>query len=147
MIVVTGEDVAAYLERRFRTVFHPPYVAMALYTNDHRPLCAALWNDYTPGGSIELTIAAEPGGMTRGVIRFLAGYAFVKNGCRRVQAHVRKSNKPLLRLMPRFGFEFETVAPCFYADEDAVVFRMLAASQKWIPLHEIGPTASQSLAA
>lgn len=146
MQVAFGETIAAWLEERFRTKFHPPYTAMGFAADNGRPLCAVIWNDYTPGGNIELTMLAEPGGITRGVIRYLAHYAFVTNQCRRVQVHVRKSNVMLLRLMPRFGFKYETVAPCFYADEDAVVFRMLARDQNWISLDERS-SASERLAA
>jgi hypothetical protein len=138
--VVVGDEIAAWLERQFNTKFHPPFIAMGFMADDGRGLCAALWNDYTPGGSIELTVAAgEKGGLTRGVIRYLCHYAFVTNRCRRIQVHVRKSNKTLLRRLPDYGFKYETVAPCFYADEDAVVFRMLFSDQPWIKLDEVQP--------
>lgn len=133
MLIAAGENVAEYLGRRLGITFHPPYYAVAYGTDTGRPLAAVLWNDYSGrNGSIEINIAVEPGGLTRGVLHSLADYAFVLNDCRRVQAHVKRSNKPMLKLMKRLGFTYESSAPCYYPDDDAVVFRMLRSTCRWI---------------
>jgi hypothetical protein len=131
MQVVSGDAVGGYIAGRLGVHLTPPFQAMGFLGGDGRPLAAALFNGFN-GSSIEVSIVAEPGGLTRSVIRYVAQYAFVHCGCRRLQAHVSKRNKRMLRLMPRLGFKFEAVAAGYYPDSDAVVFRGLANEQRWI---------------
>lgn len=80
--IVTDERVAKFVEERCKTTIWPPYTAIG---NDHNGsiVAGAIFNIYT-GPSIEVTVAALPGGITRGFIRACGRYAFDQLGCERV---------------------------------------------------------------
>lgn len=132
IVVENAPPLVAFIEKKLSVRFAPPFHAFGYLTNDQKPLAGVVINDYQPGGNCELTIVAEKGGLTRAVIRHLASHVFNKLGCRRVTVRTRKTNKTVLRLAPRYGFCFESVARHYYPDGDAVVFRMLRADCRWI---------------
>lgn len=135
MIVRTGEEVPeikAFLERKLgMTISNPARVFGFTSDDGQRPLCAVAFNNYS-GASIEMTIIAEPGGITRGVLRYLAHYVFVTSGCRRLTVRTKKRNKPAQKMAVRFGFTYESVAKHDFRDDDAVVFRMLKAECRFL---------------
>jgi hypothetical protein len=131
MITVEGEEVAAFIEKKLGVTISKPYIALGFLTNDKRPLSAFVFNDHT-GANIEMTAFAELGGITRGVARYIARYVFEQLGCRRLTVRTKKRNKRVLQLAPRYGFKYEGVAKHFYADDDAVVFRMLKSECPWL---------------
>lgn len=142
MILVEGAPVAAFIEGRLGVKLSEPFTAFGFVADDHRPLCAFVFNDFTQA-NMEMTIFAEPGGITRGVLRYVANYVFNKNNCRRLTVRTKKRNKAVLRLLSEdrrktskrrrsFGFQYECVAKHFYTDDDAVVFRMLRDDCKWL---------------
>ena len=132
MIVVTdAPQVIAHIERVLKIRIARPCNAFGYMTGDGEPIAGVVVNDYT-GSNCELTVVAEKGRITRSVLRHLASHVFHKLGCRRATIRTRKSNKALLRMIPRFGFSFECVAKHFYPDDDAVVFRMLKRNCQWI---------------
>lgn len=133
MIVLENDDaVAAYIERRLGISLSHPRSVVGFMTDEKRPLCAVVMNDYT-GANIELTIVAERGGLTRGVVGYLARHVFIKNGCRRLTVRTKKRNKLVARMAGRFGFTFECVAKQYFHDDDAVVYRMLKSECRWLP--------------
>lgn len=135
MLVMTGAEVPAvkqYIENRLGVQISDPSVSLGFVTTGRiRPLCAVLLNDYT-GSNIEMTIVAEPGGVTLGVLRYLARYIFGELGCRRVTIRTKKRNKTVQKMALRYGFTFEAVARHFYDDDDAVIYRMLRADCPWL---------------
>lgn len=131
MIVVEGDEVTSFVEKKLGITISKPNMALGFLTGDKRPLAAFVFNDYS-GANVELTALAEPGGLTRGVLRYVAKYAFEKLKCRRVTVRTKKRNKRVLRIANRFGFAYENVAKDFYEDCDAVVFRMLRKDCKWL---------------
>lgn len=131
MILIEGEAVAPFIEKKLGVKLSQPYTAFGFVSNDNRPLCALVFNDHT-GSNIEVTAYAEPGGMNRGVLRYAANYVFNKCGCRRLTARTKKSNKRMLKLFPRYGFQYECVAKHYFPDDDAVVFRMLKQDCPWL---------------
>lgn len=131
MIVVDGDAIADYVASKLRINISPPFQAIGFLTDDKRPMSAFVFNDYSDS-NIELTVFAEPGGISRGVLRYVAHYVFVKNNCRRLTVRTKKRNKRVLQLAPRYGFKYEGVAKHFYADDDAVVFRMLKSDCIWL---------------
>lgn len=131
MIVVDGDAIAHYVASKLRVKISPPFQAIGFLTDDKRPMSAFVFNDYSDA-NIELTVFAEPGGISRGVLRYVANYVFVKSGCRRLTVRTKKRNKRVLQLAPRYGFKYESVAKHFYADDDAVVFRMLKSDCIWL---------------
>jgi RimJ/RimL family protein N-acetyltransferase len=122
--LIQNEAIIGFLETKLGTKFCPPFEAFGFVSDDDRPMCAFVFND-NPGSNIEMSVFAEPGGMTRGVLRYIANYAFNTNKCRRLTVRTRKRNKRVLKLAPRYGFTYESVMKHYYGDDDAVVFRML----------------------
>jgi RimJ/RimL family protein N-acetyltransferase len=122
--LVENEAIAGFIEQKLQASFSPPYTAFGFVSDDGRPLCAVLFNDFNHS-NMEMTIYAEPGGITRQVLRYLAHYVFNKSQCRRLTVRTKKRNKRVLQLAPRYGFKYECIAKHFFADDDAVVFRML----------------------
>lgn len=131
MIVIDAPEVAAYVSRRLGVTITEPSRVFGFATDAKRPLCAAVFNDFN-GSNIEMTIVAEPGGISRGVIRYIAHYVFRKCGCRRLTVRTKKRNKKAAQMALRFGFTFEHVSRRFFPDDDAVVFRMLREECRWI---------------
>ena len=124
MKLVENEAIVGFIENKLGTTFSPPFKAFGFVSDDNRPMCAFVFNDHS-GSNIEMSVYAEPGGITRGVLRYVAFYVFNKSGCRRLTVRTRKRNKRVLQLAPRYGFTYESVQKHYYADDDAVVFRML----------------------
>jgi hypothetical protein len=128
MIVVDGEEVVAYVERRLGVTLARPRLVRGFLADDGKPLAAVVFNCYTRS-DIELTVVAER--VTRGVIRYVAGYVFDQLGCRRATVRTKKKNKYAQKMALRCGFKFESVARHYFVDDDAVVFRMLRHECRW----------------
>ena len=124
MRLIENEAIAAFIEEKLQVKITPPYTAFGFASDDNRPLCAVMFNDFNQS-NMEMTIYAEPGGITRPVMKYLANYVFVKNNCRRLTVRTKKRNKLVLQLAPRYGFKYECIAKHFFPDDDAVMFRML----------------------
>jgi hypothetical protein len=129
--LIENEAIASFIEEKLQVKISPPYTAFGFASDDNRPLCAVLFNEFNQS-NIEMTIYAEPGGITREVIRYVANYVFVKNNCRRLTVRTKKRNKRVLQLAPRYGFKYECIAKQFFPDDDAVVFRMLRQECRWL---------------
>lgn len=124
MRLVENAAIAGFLEDKLKVKISPPFTAFGFVSDDNRPMCAVLFNDFNQA-NMEMTIYAEPGGITRQVLKYLANYVFVKNGCRRLTVRTKKRNKRVLQLAPRYGFKYECLLKNFFPDDDAVMFRML----------------------
>jgi RimJ/RimL family protein N-acetyltransferase len=131
VIVVDGDEIGAYVGLRLGVTITPPFQAIGFLSDDKRPLAAFVFNDFNHS-NMEMTIVAEPGGITRQVIRYVANYAFNTSKCRRLTVRTKKRNKHILKLAPRYGFKYECIAKDFYPDDDAVVFRMLKSDCRWL---------------
>jgi len=131
VIVVDGPEIGAYVGKRLGVEISPPFQAIGFMTDDKRPLSAFVFNDFNQS-NMEMTIVAEPGGITRQVIRYVANYVFNTSKCRRLTVRTKKRNKRILKLAPRYGFKYECLAKHYFPDDDAVVFRMLRDECRWI---------------
>lgn len=131
MIVVDGESIGQYVGLKLGIKISEPYTAFGFMTDDKKPLSAFVFNEFN-GSNIEITGFADPGGFTRPVLRYLANYVFNKCDCRRLTIRTKKRNKSVLKLAPRLGFKYECIAKHFFADDDAVVFRMLKEDCAWL---------------
>jgi hypothetical protein len=93
---------------------------------------AAIFNDYT-GSNLEIHIV---GRMTRQTMREAFRYVFDQVKVIRLTAKPHRSNKRLLRMLPKIGFKFEATLKHYYGPErkdDAIVFRMdRDAALKWM---------------
>lgn len=131
MKLVQNEAIVGFIEGKLNAKFSPPYLAFGFVSNDNRPMCAFVFNDHS-GSNIEMSVYAEPGGITRGVLRYVANYVFNSSNCRRLTVRTKKRNKRVLKIAPRYGFTYESVAKHYYVDDDAVVFRMLKPDCRWL---------------
>lgn len=131
MILVEGDTVAPFIECRLGIKLSQPYRAFGFMSDDKRPLCAFVFNGMSDA-NMEMTVYAEPGGITRGVLRYVANYVFNKGQCRRLTVRTKKRNRRVLKLAPRYGFHYECVAKHYFHDDDAVVFRMLKEDCRWL---------------
>lgn len=130
MQLVQNDDVIAFIEGKLGVRISRPCMSFGFVADDGRPMCAFVFNDYT-GANVEMTAYAEHGGITRGVLRYVADYVFNKLNCRRLTVRTKKRNKRVLKIAPRYGFTYEGVAKHFFNDDDAVVFRMLKKDCRW----------------
>lgn len=131
MIMVDGEAIGQYVGNRLGVTFSPPFQAFGFLSDDKRPLCAFVFNGFNHS-NMEMTVVAEPGGITRQVLRYVANYVFEKSNCRRLTVRTKRRNKRVLQLAPRYGFKYECIAKHYFADDDAVVFRMLREDCIWL---------------
>jgi hypothetical protein len=82
LIVYDDPRVADYLAEKLQTTLHPPFVTIGLARNG-AVVAGGLFNIYT-GPDIQLTIAAERGCVTRGLLRAWKHYVIEQSGCLRV---------------------------------------------------------------
>ena len=128
MILITSDGtenkhIAEGVGRKLGVRIFPPYFAIGFATDDKRPMAAAVFNEFN-GSNIELTIWAEKGKITKGIIQTIANYVFNQLKCRRLTVRTKKRNKAVLKLALRCGFTYEHVVSRYFTDDDAVVFRM-----------------------
>jgi RimJ/RimL family protein N-acetyltransferase len=135
IVVVNAPEVVGYIERKLNIKIAPPFHAFGYMTSDKKPLAGVVVNDYNHS-NCEVTMVAEKGGFNLPVMRHLSDYIFNKLGCRRMTVRTKKKNKPMIRLMSkmvkRAGFEFEAVAPHYFMDDDAVLYRLKRENCKWL---------------
>jgi hypothetical protein len=131
IVIDNAPEIKGYIERALSIQLTYLHRVIGYMTDDRRPLCAIAFSEFN-GANIELTIVAQPGGVTRGVCRAIADYAFRQRGCRRVTVRTKKSNKHAAKMALRAGFEFEAVIKRYFVDDDAVMFRMLKEKCRWL---------------
>jgi RimJ/RimL family protein N-acetyltransferase len=124
LMVIPNQDrtVADWAELAMGAPFHAPYSALGIVEPDGLLKGAAIFNDFYPGGNIELTFVG-PGTITRSVIRELCSYAFDKCGASRVTCKTNTRNVVVRKLLPRLGFKMEMRLKRYYDDaQDAYCF-------------------------
>ena len=82
LIVADGPRIAAFVGVRCGVAIVPPYTALGL-ERDGKLVAGCVFNVFT-GPDIEVTVAAEPGGITRAFVRACGSYVFTQLGCERV---------------------------------------------------------------
>jgi RimJ/RimL family protein N-acetyltransferase len=90
VIVTDGPRVAAFVGTRCGTAIVPPFTALG-WERDGDLVAGCIFNVYT-GPDIEVTVAAEPGGITRAFIRACGHYVFTQLGCERVTFTTEQPN-------------------------------------------------------
>ena len=136
MRIVYGEDqaVASWAGAVFGMTFTPPYSAMGFSKDGIGLHGAAIFNGWN-GSNIDITIVG-PGCLTRGNIGVAYTYVFDQLRANRLTARSARNNKRMLRLLPRLGFTWESVAKRYYGPEkrnDAIVFALFRENaEKWM---------------
>lgn len=132
-VVLNHPSVLEYLEQKIGDKYGEPFQTFGFLNSEGELRAAFLLSEWTgTGGNVDLTIAAEPGGIQRGAMRFLARYIFNQLGARRISIKTRKRNKAVLKLAPRYGFKWEAVLTSYFPDDDAVLFRMTREDCQWL---------------
>lgn len=105
--LIFDDRVAAYVARRLNHAISltPPYSCVGVERNG-RIIAGAVFNGWT-GPDIELTIAVDHGGLTRGFMRAMADYAFRQCGC--VRASFTTTNPRAVTVLTKLGGRIEGV--------------------------------------
>ena len=115
-----GPLVAEWYKEKTGSEITPPYALAAILDQEYNIQGVVWYYDYQPQGNVDIHIYT-PGCFTRNVIRVVYSIAFNGLGCTRITAKVARSNKKLLKLMPRLGFVYEFTQKRYFKDEDAIV--------------------------
>ena len=107
-----------------------------------RGILFAIHNPH-PGGEAELIVVAQPGVLSRGVIRDACRWAFYHLGLWRVVVRIPADRPDLADLARRARFRFEGTARLFFGGVlDAQVWAMTGPGCSWLPpLPSVRPPA------
>jgi RimJ/RimL family protein N-acetyltransferase len=133
---VFGQDeaVARWTFERLQLEACPPYVGIG-FTKDGQTFCGgAVLNNFN-GSNIDLSIYGH-GCLTRDSIKTIYTYAFIQAGVHRITARTKRSNKHMLKLLPRMSFVFEGVEKRYFGKDkadDAFIYALfIENAQDWI---------------
>lgn len=134
MKVLNDDTVAVWAGEQLGVVFQQPYTAFGFISND-KIKGAVVFNDYYRGGNVGITYVGRHS-FGKQQIGFMCGFAFDELKATRVTARTRRSNALMRRLLPRFGFQFESTQKRFYGPEkgdDALVYVMFRQhAERWL---------------
>jgi RimJ/RimL family protein N-acetyltransferase len=119
------EAVAEWLGGKLGVVFHAPYTTMRVEDDQYRICGAYLFNNYNRH-SIEVSVYGRAA-IQRRFIRAVSDYAFNQLGVIYMRARTRRSNKRMVHMMPKLGFEYEGTLKRWYGPakgDDALLFRV-----------------------
>lgn len=137
MHLVGGHDeaVAQWAGERLGVQFQAPYTAFGIVDGAGIIHGATVFNDFYPGGNIEMTHIGH-GTLTRRVQRGLIRYAFVQCGATRLTAKTAYRNVMVRRLLPKAGFRYECTQKRYFGPErgdDALVYVLFRDdAAKWL---------------
>lgn len=127
-MIVTGENVAAYVASRLETNFYPPFTALGV-ARDGAVVAGIVFNCWT-GPDVQLTIAAEPGAMSRRFLRRVGLYITKELGC--VRATIETEQPSVVDMVERMGGEVEGVKRNLFGEgRDGVVMGVLKKDFRW----------------
>lgn len=129
-----GNDIAVaeWVSARIGDVIEPPFTAIG-FVSFGRRVAGSVFNDYKPYGNIELTFAADVP-FTRGMLRVIANYTFVRLQCSRLTVRTKQTNTGLCDILRRLGFVRETTMKDYFGPGiNAELFRLLRREAKgWL---------------
>lgn len=137
MRIVAGQDdaIAGWAGEQLGVRFQEPYTAFGFVSNEGSIQGACVFNDYYPGGNLELTYVG-PNSLNRSVLRFMARFCFEELQATRVTAKTKRSNVTVRRLLPKGGFAFEHTQKNYFGPtrgDDALVFVLFRENAgKWL---------------
>lgn len=126
-----GQRVTWFVCDRIGRLIHPPLIAIG-FERDGVLKAGAIFNDYQPGGNIELTLASDVP-FTRGMIGVIAHYVFVQLKCTRLSLTTNLTNERVIGLARKAGFRQEAIRSDYFGPgEHAVLFGMKRSRCKWL---------------
>lgn len=124
-------EVASWVSTRIKSTIHPPFVAIGFLRNDVL-IAGAVFNDFIPGGNIELTFASDEQ-ISRPMILIVFRYVFVQLKCSRLSITTPDTNERVKDLAKRLGFKPESIRADYYGEgAHAALFRMKRRECKWL---------------
>jgi len=126
--IIAGNDeaVAQWVGAQMGVRFQEPYTAFGFSNSDGIIDGAVVFNDYYPGGNIEVTYFG-PHSFRKGSLQFMARFCFDKLEATRVTAKTRRSNVIMRKILPKGGFVFEGTQKRYFGPtkaDDALLFVM-----------------------
>ena len=127
MHLALGNDaaVAEWLGAKLDTQFHPPFVTMRVEDEQGKIHGAFLFNNYN-GFSVEWSAFGSET-IRKPYLRAVMKYAFDQLGVLYLRATTKRSNKRVVAILPRLGFEYEGTMKRYFGPakkDDALVFRL-----------------------
>lgn len=117
------EAVGQWLSDKLGILFYPPYTTMRIEDENYRICGAFLFNNYNRN-SIEVSLYGRAA-IQRRFIRAVSDYAFNQLGVIYLRARTKRSNKRMVHMLPKFGFEYEGTLKRWYGPnkgDDALLF-------------------------
>ena len=105
-MIAYGDGFKPWLEAKLGTTCAPGTTFIGRI-KDGQPVVAVGFCNYRYGDDIELSVAAEPGSGTAGLLGCIWAYVFEQLGCSRCTAHIRDDNAASIRLAKRLKFKHE----------------------------------------
>lgn len=101
--IVTDDRVARFVGKRVGAPINPPFTTIGIEKSGEI-VAGAVFNIYT-GPSVEVTVAALPGGVTRGFVRACGRYVFDQLKCER--ATFTTADPTVVKLATRLAAQTE----------------------------------------
>jgi hypothetical protein len=121
-VIVSGENVARYVAGRLETNFYPPFTALGL-SKDGAVIAGVVFNCWT-GPDVQLSIAAEPGALSRRFLRRVGLYITKELGC--IRATIETEQPHVVAMVEKMGGVVEGVKRNLYGEgRDGVVMGVL----------------------
>ena len=124
-------EVCKWVSGRIGAAIFPPFTAIG-FEKGGALVAGVVFNDYIPGGNIEMTLASDAG-VKRQIIRVIADYVFRQLGCKVLSIRTKKRNKLVCDIAIRAGFKYATTIPDYFGNDSAVLFRMRRDECRWLP--------------
>lgn len=126
MHILLGHDVAVagWVGEKIGAPIPPPYTAIGFLDRDGTLRVGFVFFRYEPNGNLDFTLAATAP-LQRGMLRAIGHYVFEQLGCKRLTSRPRASNARQADMLKRAGFVLEARLKDYYADDDALQFRLL----------------------
>lgn len=121
-MIVSGADVAAYVAGRLETNYYPPFTALGV-EQDGVIVAGIVFNCWT-GPDVQLSIAAEPGAMSRRFLRRVGLYITQELGC--IRATIETEQPHVVEMALRMGGQIEGMKRDLYGEgRDGTVIGVL----------------------
>lgn len=115
-LMIEGQDqaVADWVGQVLGKPIVQPYSAIGICDPDGKLRGAAIFNDFQgPGGNMEMTYVG-PQTLTRGVLKWLARYAFNRCNASRVTFKTMSRNHAVRKLLARHKLDYEGRLRAYY---------------------------------
>lgn len=122
--------------------------AIGELNEDGSPRWAAIYDNYEPGGSIQIhTAIANPKYVTRRAIQAVFEYPFCQLGVKKVLGNINSENEAALTFNIRLGFHVEAIISDAYDMGSLYILSMTRKQCRWLRGQDDGIKCKRSAAA